>query len=115
MPMLVVRRAPKNIAGVELQLWSAFNLSPTHAFRDDERLTQRMGMPCSTGTRFKVNEGPAHPRRRLALELTRDSGLAGEILSGPPHRLQFVFAFDFHLDHSLYNSRSNHHLDRFAI
>src|SRR4051812_15912678 len=99
--MLVLRRAPENIASVELQLRSSFNLSPTHAFRDNQRLTQRMGMPCSTGTRFKVNHGPTHPRGRLPLELTRNSRLASEILSGPRHRLQFVFTLDFHLNRSL--------------
>ena len=86
--MLVFRRAPKNVASVELQLWAAFNLRPTHAFGDDQRLSEGMGMPCSTGARFEVNDRPTYSRWHLALELARDGGIAGEILGGARDSLQ---------------------------
>src|SRR4051794_31655205 len=44
-PMLVLGRAPQDVAGVEFEDRAAFDLSPADAFGDDQRLAERMGMP----------------------------------------------------------------------
>ena len=57
MPVLLVRREPDHIAGMNLLHRSAFALSPATAGGDDEGLTERVGMPCGSRARFEGYAG----------------------------------------------------------
>ncbi len=61
MPVLLAGREPDHITGPDLLDRSPFALSPAAAGRDDEGLTQRMGMPCSSRAGLESDAG-ALPR-----------------------------------------------------
>ena len=52
-PMLFSRGAPDHVTGSYFQFWTAFALHPAAAGRNDQSLTERMGMPCRSGTRLE--------------------------------------------------------------
>src|SRR5688572_5875238 len=60
-PMLLTRREPDHIAGMDLLNWTALTLDPTATGCDNQGLTQRVGVPCSTGAGFECDTGAAHP------------------------------------------------------
>src|SRR5436853_548256 len=91
MPMPVCRRAPQDVARVELKLRSAFHLRPADALRYDQSLARWMRVPCSARTRFEVDNRASHPRWVGSLELACDSHPTGEVFrrSLDPFQLRF--------------------------
>ena len=61
--MLLSRREPNNIAGMNFLDHAAFALSPPAARRDNEGLPQGMGVPRGTRSRLKRDAGACNPRR----------------------------------------------------
>ena len=55
--MLLSRREPNHISGVNFLYCTAFALSPSAAGRDDESLPERMRVPCSPRARFEGYAG----------------------------------------------------------
>src|SRR5437762_2551022 len=53
MPMLLTRRKPHHIARFDLLDRAALTLRPAAARRDDQRLAERVSVPCRTRTRLK--------------------------------------------------------------
>jgi len=57
MPVLLAGREPDDITGPDFLDVAAPALRAATASRDDEGLTQRMGMPCGTRTRLEGYAG----------------------------------------------------------
>jgi len=55
MPVLLARREPDHVTRTDLLDRAAFALNPAAASRHDERLAERMRVPCSPRTRLKRN------------------------------------------------------------
>lgn len=67
--VLVARRAPYDVACTDLYFRFALALRPTATCRDDQRLPQRMGVPCGARTRLERNSGRRRACRwRRAIE-----------------------------------------------
>src|ERR1700683_698631 len=63
MPVLLARREPDHVTRPDLLDGSAPTLGPAAASRDDESLTERMGMPRSPRTRLEGDAGALHKCR----------------------------------------------------
>ncbi len=57
MPVLLARREPDHIAGMDFLDSSTLALNPAAARRDDESLTERMCMPCGPRARLEGYAG----------------------------------------------------------
>src|ERR1700744_5246247 len=78
MPMLLGRRKQDHIAGPDLLNWTALALRPAAASYDDQRLTQRGGMPCSSSAGFECDAGAGRARRSVCLKQGIDPYRAGK-------------------------------------
>jgi len=79
-PMFDVHRDPDNIALIHFFNLSAPFLKPTPALGNDERLTQWVRMPGSTGAGFKRDGGAADPGGFGGLKRRINSDVAGKII-----------------------------------
>ena len=59
MPVLLARREPNHIAGLDFLDRSALALGPAATGRDNQRLTKRVRMPSRPGARLKRDAGAA--------------------------------------------------------
>src|SRR5438034_11844731 len=78
-PMLVLGRAPDDVAGADLDDRLALALGPAHAGGDEQGLAERMRVPWGARARLEAHNRPGEPRRRLALALRFDKAAPGEI------------------------------------
>src|SRR5580765_5662998 len=101
MPVLLAGREPDHIAGSDLLDRSPFTLSPAAPSRDDESLTERMRMPCSTRARLEGYAGTLNTCRIGRLKERIDPYTAGEPLQGSLGRGLRADSFDFHVLNSL--------------
>src|SRR5437867_8310884 len=68
MPMLQSGREPDHIAGTNFLDRTSFALHPTQAGGDDQRLTQRMGVPCCASPGLERDTGCRCSRGRMCLK-----------------------------------------------
>src|SRR4051794_24160257 len=68
MPVLLARREPDHVSRTDFFDGAAFTLSPAETGRHDQRLPQRVRVPCSPGTWFEGDARATHPRRIRRLE-----------------------------------------------
>jgi hypothetical protein len=71
-------RCPRDVALRELADRLALGLNVAAAFRDDQRLTERMRMPDRVGAGLKRHDRARHACRRVALEPSDDARLTRE-------------------------------------
>jgi hypothetical protein len=81
MPMFLARRKPDHIAGPDFFDGATLALHSTATGSDNEGLAQRMGMPCSSGTRFKRDRRGSCPSRIVGLKQGIDTNRAGKPVS----------------------------------
>lgn len=79
-PVLLAGWEPDHITGPYLLGKSAFALGPAAACRDDQRLTERMRVPCGSRARLKGYAGTLNECRFGRLEKWIDSDRTGEPL-----------------------------------
>ena len=79
-PMFFVRRKPDHVARPDFLDRSAFALRPAQTGRDDQRLTEWMGMPCRAGAGLEGDAGAPSTCRVGRLEQRVDADGAGEIV-----------------------------------
>lgn len=77
-PMLLAGRKPDDIAGADLLHRTAFPLHPATARADDERLSKRMGVPCSARARFERYTCAGNERRIGRLKQRIDAHISRE-------------------------------------
>jgi hypothetical protein len=82
MPVLFAGREPHHITGMNLLDRSAITLSPTTAGRDDERLAERMRVPCSPRARLECYAGALNKRWIRRLKQRTDAYRACEPFGG---------------------------------
>jgi hypothetical protein len=78
MPMFFARREPDHISRMNLFNRTTLALHPTAAGRDNQRLTQRVSMPCSSGAGFECDTGASCAGRSVYLEQGIDAHRAGK-------------------------------------
>ena len=81
-PMLLSGREPDYVAGVNLFDGAAFVLRPSAACGDDERLAQRVAVPCSPRAGLEGDAGAGHKRRIRGLKEGVDADGAGKPIRG---------------------------------
>ena len=96
-PVLLVRREPDHITRPDLLNGSAFMLSPAAACRDNERLPQRMGVPCSPRTGLKRDTGALNQCGIGRLEQRIDPNGASKPIRRPFTGSLRANSFDIHL------------------
>ncbi len=77
-PMLLARREPDHVAGMDLLDRAALPLDPAAAGRDDQGLPQRMGVPGRPGPGLERDAGTGRTCRGVCLEQRVDADRAGE-------------------------------------
>src|SRR3982750_3776455 len=82
-PMLVIGRAPYDVAGADLDPLLAFALGPAGAGRHDQRLPERMRMPGGSSARLEAHAGAADARRLGGVAQRFDGHLAGKPFGRP--------------------------------
>jgi hypothetical protein len=80
MPVLLTRRKPDHITGADFLDRTAPTLHPAATGRHDQGLTERVCMPCRTGTGFEGDTGTESTRRSGRVEQRVDTHRAGKIL-----------------------------------
>src|SRR6266404_3813715 len=100
MPVFFARRKPDHIARSNFFDRSAFALRPTKARRDDQRLTERMRMPGSAGTRFERDARATNTCRIRRLEQRINAHTAGKPISRSLARRLRSGSFYFHISFS---------------
>ena len=99
MPMLLAGRNPHHIAGSDFFNRSALGLDPAQARHDDQRLAERMRMPCRAGARLEGNAAAiqayrfSHLKHRLRANRTAEIGLWRFGGRREPFRLISIVAF----------------------
>jgi len=83
MPVLLAWWKPDDIASTDFFDWSAFELRPAKAGRDNQGLAERMGVPRGTGTRLEGDVTAAHTWRVANPEHRVYADGAGKQASGP--------------------------------
>src|SRR5258707_9203393 len=78
MPMLLARREPDHIAGMDLLDRAALALHPTATGCDNQRLTQRVCMPCGSSAGLECDTGVSRACRSVCLEQGIDAHRAGK-------------------------------------
>src|SRR5574338_40250 len=87
-PVLVVRRAPDDVAGADFLARFALALVPANACRDDQRLAERVYVPGGPRTPLEGDAGDADTRRLGRITQRLDPDVAGKpirwtLLRGP--------------------------------
>jgi len=80
MPVLLTGRNPDHITGPDFLYGAAPSLYPATAGRHHQGLTERMCMPCRTGTGLEGDTGAESARRSGRIEQGVDTPRAGKIL-----------------------------------
>jgi len=80
MPMFLPRREPDHIPWSNVLDRTTQALDPAEALRHDQRLAQRMGVPCSPRAGFTRDTGPDHAGRFRGLEQGVNAYRTGKIL-----------------------------------
>ena len=78
MPVLLAGREPDHIAGADFLDRSALALRPAAAGGDDQRLAERVRMPCGAGARLERDARAAYAGRLGSIEERVDAHRAGE-------------------------------------
>ena len=78
MPMLLAWRKQDHIAGTDLLNWTTLALRPAAAGYDDQRLTQRVCMPCSSSAGLERDTGASRACRGVCLKQGIDPYRAGK-------------------------------------
>ena len=82
-PMLLTRREPDHVAGPDFLDRPSPALRAAAARRDDEGLSERVGVPCGSSAGLERDAGADHACRIGRIEQRIDAHRAGEILGGP--------------------------------
>src|SRR5882724_6077939 len=77
-PMLLTGRKPHDVSGPDFLDGSAFGLHPAKTSRDNQRLTERMGVPHGSGTGLESNLTTAEACRIAHLKQRINTNCAGE-------------------------------------
>ena len=80
MPMLFIRRAPDHIARSYFVFWVAVALDPPTPRRYDQRLPERMSVPCRPGAGLERDTRATSARRIGCLKQGINTYSAGKIL-----------------------------------
>ena len=72
-PMLLARRKPDHVTGMDFLDRAALPLDPTAAGRDDQGLPQRMGVPCRPSSGLERDAGTGRTCRSVCLEQRVDA------------------------------------------
>src|SRR6266480_2638911 len=83
MPMLLVRRKPNNITWPDFLDRTSCTLCASAPGCDDQRLTERMGVPRSASTRFEGDTCATNTCRFWCLEQRINANYAGKPISWP--------------------------------
>ena len=80
-PMFFTRRKPDHVARADFFHWDRLHRC-THPQpgRNDQCLTERMGMPCGAGAWLERDAGAKNARRCRRIEQRIDADYAGEII-----------------------------------
>jgi hypothetical protein len=106
MPMLLSRRKPNHISGMNLINRAALSLNPATSGSHNQSLPQRMRMPRSTRSRFERHAGATNKRRIGSLKERINPHRAGKPLCRTFARRLRTAAFDLHRRHSNGEGRS---------
>ena len=79
MPMLLAGRKPDDVAGTDFFDWPTFGLRPAKPGRDDEGLTERMGVPRGAGAGLEGDVATADACRVAHLKHRVHADRAGEV------------------------------------
>jgi hypothetical protein len=90
MPMLLTRRKPDDITRVDFLDRAAPSLHPAAAGRDDQGLTEGMGVPCRARARLEGDAGATSTCWIGRLEQRVNTNSAGEIIRWPLARRLFT-------------------------
>ena len=80
MPVFLAGREPDHVTGSDLLDRSTFALSPAAARRNDQRLAERMRVPCSSRARLERNASPLNKGGIGCLKKRIDSNRPSEPL-----------------------------------
>jgi hypothetical protein len=105
-PMLLSRREPNHISGVNFLYRTAFPLSPSATCCDDQCLSERMGMPGGARSRFKCDAGSANERRVGCLEKRVNTDSSGKPVCRTFAGRLRTNAFDVHHEILMVRGRS---------
>src|SRR5438270_168131 len=94
--MPLIRRAPDHVARSNFHFWSALALYPPTTGRDDQRLPERMGMPCGTCAGLERDARATRACRFGRLEQGINAHRAGKILVRPFVGRLCAISFDLH-------------------
>src|SRR5918995_5891473 len=96
MPMLLTRRKPDHITWLDFLDRAAPSLHPPAAGRDDQRLTEWMGVPCRARARLECDTGATSTCRIGCLEQRVNANGAGEVVRWPRAGRLSTVSFDLH-------------------
>src|SRR3954467_7923090 len=96
-PVLLARREPYHVAGMDLLDRASLPLDPAAAGRDDERLTQGVGMPGRPAPGLEGDGVAGCTGRGLCREQWIDADRAGEPLGRSLGRRLRAYSGDIHL------------------
>ena len=82
-PMLFARRKPNDVARPDFLDGTAPMLRPTEPGRDNQCLTEGMGMPCGAGAGLERDARAANARGLSGLEERVDTNRSGEVFRRP--------------------------------
>ena len=68
MPVFLTRRDPDDINFADFLGWTTPLLNPTGACRHDQRLTERVGVPCRASAGLERHAAARRARRRVRVE-----------------------------------------------
>ena len=103
-PMLLTWMEPDDVPGSNDLFWAILALRPSAAGRDDQGLTERMGMPGSTSARLEGNAGTHRAGRSGRFKQRINADSAGKPLGGAFLRRSRANSFDFHVRFVALNS-----------
>ena len=96
MPVLLARRAPDHVARADLPHRPAPTLDEAAAGRDDQRLSEWMGVPGAPRARLEGDAAAVPAGRRGRLEERIDADVAGEVRVGSSSRGLRTVQLDLH-------------------
>ena len=94
--MFLARRKPDHVAGANLLDGTALALHEAQTESDDQRLAERMGVPCRARARLERDVGPGDAGRFGRVEQRVDPNRAGEPICRPLAGWLRADAFDLH-------------------